>query len=229
MMKGLQAGSVASRAVDHLRTRGKGAEVAGAVICEAIGVEAAVLSSSLAMHVRSGMLGLRKVGRASLYSLGTGVPLAAEADDDPPQHRQVSAKGAARTEADPSNASIFAKAGAIPHPTTWEQPPRARRKKAVAPPEPKPRKKYKPRKKPGRRPPPATRLTPVVQAGPTPAPLERVEPELGVALFNTGELFLEQPGAAPVRLSRSQTQDLLAYLLKLDQLATPIAQRIAAS
>lgn len=225
-----RVGSVAAFSIDHLRSLGLHAEASASVIADAIDSDTTTVASCLAPYVKAGVLAVRREGRFVFFSVrATGTRVPAEPDDDPPRRKAES-----QSAPNPAGSSIFATAAAVPHPTTWSAPKKAAKKQPIpAAPKSKWKGKVAPkaipkksrRSKPKHRPAVARQLLTVQ----TP-PAISVEPKphaLGVALFNTGDLVLEAPGAAPLRLNRAQTQDLLAYLLKLDQLATPSAQRIA--
>ena len=211
----MHPGSIASRAIEHLRTLKKGESCTSPVLAEAIDCESSSVAAVLAPYVKTGTVAIRKDGRNNCYSIGSGKPQR-EAGDEPPDHDEprqrtvrATAGGAAETN---GHASVFHAAGAVPHPSSWAQPttpPKASKKTGLA------------------------RLArPAVVAQPTRrsrvaveviAPAADTPPQprsLTVGLFNTGELVIEVAKQLPVRLSREQTTELVDYLLRLDQLTS---------
>jgi hypothetical protein len=237
--------SIASRGFEWLRAHQPGPHTA-IVIAEAIDTEPNVLATCFKGHVRDGSIVVAKAGRSNLYSIGSGVAPAAARDEetegDAQQQRTVSA---ATNGQRPVGAvsSVFGLGGAE-HPTAWKSPwagkPPKRTAKARKAETPKPARIPKPvvklkRSKAGKRRPEARVLNEAIAArsdltvaAPLAPPQAPATSGLQCALFNTGALFIETEAGTSVNLTAEQTRDLVAYLRKLDQLATTAMERLTA-
>lgn len=179
-------GSVARRAIDCLAGLPEGAELACGELVEHLGIGSKSLLPCLKSAIRAGEIRVNMANpRKHLYS--------------------VPAPGAPRRAA-----SVFDLAGtaAVEANARSDAPPRATRKangKAQAK---------------------ALGATPTAELSwrtrATPAPTRTVQPapagdppSLDCALFHSGALLIEAPGAAPLRLSREQARDLVAYLQRI--------------
>lgn len=111
-----QPGTIPARVLAHLQTLPAGAELASAPLGEAIGTNTTPdFGPLLAAAVMHGAIVKRMDGRLAYWSLGTGVPLAADPDDAKPARRTVSA--APSTPAGPAPGPAQGQAAARPKPT----------------------------------------------------------------------------------------------------------------
>lgn len=78
-----QPGTIAHRAVEHLRRQPAGAELPTALLCEAIEVDSGNFKTLMGPALRHGAVRARRAdtGRSLVWSLGDGTPLDVEQDE----------------------------------------------------------------------------------------------------------------------------------------------------
>lgn len=177
-----------------------GGELSTADLADEIDVESGTLHAVLSVPIKWGYLARERRDGITWWRMGDGTPAAAAAADGEP-------------EAPPA-----------------EPPRRASRVKAVAPRmQPYQRraqstKRAAPAKTARPKPKPRAALVTVVSPPPSATAPLAAAPSLSCAVFNTGELLLEVPGQAPLRLDGRQTADLLRWLQRVQPtLATEAA------
>lgn len=220
-------GSIAERAIAHIyAAKDPRGESHSVDLATALDVSINVISPCLKRAVKAGLLNKRAHQGKVLYSRGTvqsahKQPLTEDpagrdtGDDDDAAadhfvHRRVKATDALPRVSTTAARSVFdlvppsGRGGADPGSKQqaagpWKQPAAAAKAKGKSPGNP-------------------TSKTPAPQAAtafnsispiPIPIPPERA---MACALYNTGDLVIEVPDQHPIRLTRTQTRDLVSYL-----------------